>query len=224
MQRSVGESGLSLAGDKVQPKLLPPFMNTCEARDNALTDEQLIAQVVQHNENALEELHRRHCSLLRPIIMRITNDHMETEDVMQDVFLQLWNQGEKFSADKGHLKAWLITLARRRALDHVRQRSAYQRATHRYEEQAKQEEQQPSAVPSSVDDEVRHHELQCLLENIIDTQLPTDQGEVVRLTFLQGLSQRQIAAQLALPLGTVKTRIELGMRKLSRSNLLKQAA
>jgi len=199
-------------------------MNILTNQEQMLSDEDLIARVVRQDEAALEQLHRRHSPLLRPIIMRITNDHMETEDVMQDVFLQLWNQGSKFSAEKGHLKAWLITLARRRALDHVRQRSAYQRATHRYEEQAKQNEPAPTSAPSAVDEEVRHHELQSLLENIIQSQLPTDQGEVVRLTFLQGLSQRQIAARLALPLGTVKTRIELGMRKLSRSNLLRNAA
>ena len=189
-----------------------------------ISDEELIANVVARCESSLETLYRRHGSLLRTVIMRITNDHMETEDVLQDVMLQLWNQGHKFSAEKGNLKAWIVTLARRRALDHVRQRSAYQRATGRYEIEVHEQEVIAAGNPSSVDGDVHHHELQSLLENIIDTQLPVDQGEVVRLTYLQGLSQRQIAAQLSLPLGTVKTRIELGMRKLSRSNMIKQAA
>lgn len=66
--------------------------------------------------------------------------------------------------------------------------------------------------------------MEALLDGLIRSNLPEEQGEAVRLSFFQGLSQRQIAARLCLPLGTVKTRIELGVRKLSRSTLFGQAA
>ena len=189
----------------------------------SISDDELIAQVVNRSEEALEELYRRHHSILRTIIMRVMNNEVECDDVLQDVFIQLWDQAAKYSPEKGNLKAWLITLARRRSLDRLRKKAAYQKATSRFELEIK-----PPVTAwtdsSAVDDEVRHNELHKLLEGLIDSHLPKEQGEAVRLTYFQGLSQRQIAARLSLPLGTVKTRIELGMRKLSRSALIAQAA
>jgi RNA polymerase sigma-70 factor (ECF subfamily) len=189
----------------------------------SLSDEDLIAEVVDRSEKAFEELCRRHLPLLRTVIRRIMYTEADCDDVLQDVYLQVWNQAHKFSSEKGNLKAWLVTLARRRALDRVRQRTAYQAATSRFEAEAQSVMSSVSEF-SAVDDEVQHHELHVLLEDMIETQLPKEQGDAVRLTYFKGLSQRQIAAHLSLPLGTVKTRIELGMRKLSHSRLLRKAA
>lgn len=188
----------------------------------SLQDCELVAQVVNQVEPALEELYRRHSPLLRNVIMRIMSNDAEIDDVLQDVFLQVWQQAANFSTEKGSFKAWLITLARRRSLDRVRQRSAYQRATNRFELEVVAPAED-MAETSTVDQEVQHNEMHELLEKLIETNLPVEQGEAVRLSFFQGLSQRQIAAHLSLPLGTVKTRIELGVRKLSRSSVFTQS-
>jgi RNA polymerase sigma-70 factor (ECF subfamily) len=179
-------------------------------------------QVVQRSEHALEVLYARHSPLLRSVAMRILSNYAEVDDVLQDVFIHLWGRSEDYSAEKGQLLGWLVTITRRRALDRVRQRSAYQNATNRYEEKCKHAIGQPTSA-CIVDKEVQQHELHELVMHSIEG-LPPQQGEVVQLTFFKGLSQREIAARLSLPLGTVKTRIELGMRKLSRSLAVQKAA
>lgn len=187
-----------------------------------LDDETLMALITEEqSQKALEVLYHRHRPVLRGVIGRVVGVDADVDDVLQDVFLQVWRQSDTFSPQKGQLLGWLITIARRRALDRVRQLSSYQRATNRYEESIKPEVQQ--AADSTVEREVRHHELSEVFDELI-AGLPKEQGMAVRLTFYNGLSQREIASKLSLPLGTVKTRIELAVRKLGRSNLCREAA
>jgi RNA polymerase sigma-70 factor (ECF subfamily) len=181
-----------------------------------------MTQVVHRSEYALEVIYQRHSPLLRSVAMRILSNYAEVDDVLQDVFIHLWDRSTDYSSEKGQLLGWLVTITRRRALDRVRQRSAYQNATNRYEEKCKHAMGQASSA-CVVDKEVQQHELHDLVMHSIEN-LPPNQGEVVQLTFFKGLSQREIAAHLALPLGTVKTRIELGMRKLSRSLAVQKVA
>lgn len=187
------------------------------------TDLDLIRAVSENrSQQALETLYRRHRPLLQSVIGRVMNSESDVDDVLQDVFIQVWNQASAYSSEKGHLLGWLITLARRRALDRVRQMCAYRNATVRYENSV--EPPRPGSLGTcTVDKEVQHHELQERMSTLMH-RLPEAQRQVVRLTFYQGLSQREIAAHLSVPLGTIKTRIELGMRKLGRSLLAEQAA
>jgi RNA polymerase sigma-70 factor (ECF subfamily) len=125
------------------------------------------------------------------------------------VFLQLWDHADRFIPEKG-LHGFLVTLARRRALDRLRRRLAYRRATERFE----------TELEAEYCDEVRVHgfqppnsDLRDLLNGVIGT-LPTPQQEVVHLAFFEGLSQREIAARKSIALGTVKTRLQLAQKKL----------
>ncbi len=189
----------------------------------ALTDEELMDRIVAgESQRALEELYRRHRGVLRGVITRVLGVEADSDDVLQDVFIQVWKHAGTFSSHKGKLLGWLITIARRRALDRVRQLSAYQRATSRYEAASRPEVHRLEST-SVVDQEVRQNELQDVLNRLIQ-DLPKEQGVAVRLTFFKGLSQREIAARLSLPLGTVKTRIELAVRKLGRSYICQEAA
>ena len=198
------------------------ILSPCPSLTSA-SDVELITAISQdRSQRALEELYRRYRSMLRSVINRVMNTDADTDDVLQDVFIQVWNQAESYSSEKGHLLGWLITLARRRALDRVRQMCAYKNATDRYEKSV--EPTKPGFQESSiVDREVWKHELQQRMNQLIH-KLPEAQRQAVRLTFYQGLSQREIAAHLSVPLGTIKTRIELGMRKLGRSLAAAQAA
>ncbi|HSJ04790.1 MAG TPA: sigma-70 family RNA polymerase sigma factor [Verrucomicrobium sp.] len=200
-----------------------PFPTTLSENLSQLSDEELMGKIVEgQSQKALEELYRRHRGVLRGVITRVLGVDADADDVLQDVFIQVWKHASTFSSHKGKLLGWLITIARRRALDRVRQLSAYQRATNRYELAFRPEVHRLEAT-SVVDQEVRHNELQSMLDRLIQ-ELPKEQGVAVRLTFFKGLSQREIAARLSLPLGTVKTRIELAVRKLGRSYICQEAA
>lgn len=148
--------------------------------------------------------------------MRIIHDDAEAEDILQDVFVQVWNQGHQFSADKGRVLGWLIILARRRTVDRLRKRGAYQRASDRYEEEYKHHPAEDAEENRIVDREVCSNDLRALMCRLM-AKLPPNQEEVIKLTFFEDLSQREIAEHLHMPLGTVKTRIELGLRKLGNA-------
>jgi RNA polymerase sigma-70 factor (ECF subfamily) len=188
-----------------------------------LSDTELMTQITQGSEHALEVLCGRHKPLLRSVAARVLNNDFDVEDTVQDVLLHLWNRAGDYSSDKGQPLGWLVTITRRRALDRVRQRTAYQNATSRFEENAKQELGQSGLAACCVDDEVEQHEVRERVSHSLSA-LPLAQSEVVQMAYLQGMSQREIAAKLALPLGTVKTRIELGVRKLERSLTTLKAA
>lgn len=207
------------------PQLAPaaPRLPIRASSDTAVgSDNELAMQITAGSESALAVLIARHSAVLRSVIYRVVNSSAESDEVLQDVFIHFWNHAGAYSGEKGKLLGWLITIARRRSVDRVRQRSAYQRATTRFEESSRHvvQLQRSSWI---VDREVRNHELQAIVNRYLQL-LPTQQSEVLSLSFLKGLTQREIAAHLSLPLGTIKTRLELGVRKLSRSQLFQQAA
>jgi RNA polymerase sigma-70 factor, ECF subfamily len=173
------------------------------------TDVELMDDLVHGNADAMEAIYQRYQSTLRAVIHSVLHEEGETDDVLHDVFLQLWNHADRFIAEKG-LHGFLVTLARRRALDRLRRRMAYRRATDRFETQMKVEFQ----------DNVRGYptkphnaDLAELLRRTIRV-LPEPQQEVVRLTFFEGMSQREIASRRSIALGTVKTRLQLALKKL----------
>jgi RNA polymerase sigma-70 factor, ECF subfamily len=180
-----------------------------EMNAERLTDVELMEAVVHRDPDAMAAIYNRYESMLRAVISRILQDGGETDDVLQDVFIQLWNRADRFLAEKG-LQGFLVTVARRRAVDRLRRRLAYRRATDRLETEMMAEfsdEMQRSQVKPTTFD------LSELLSTMI-LLLPEAQQEVVQLTFFNGLSQRQIAEQKSIALGTVKTRLQLARKKL----------
>ncbi len=166
---------------------------------------------IQAGDNtALETLFHRYQGLLKSAVRRIINDDVSAQDVVQDCLLEMWRHAATYSSAKGVPLAWMLTLARRRAIDHVRRSQAYGRACTRYEDEA-------NSLPVShdvVDGEQKD------LGNILSAHLkllPEPQQRVISLAFLQGMSQREVAHATQLPLGTVKTRLDLGLKKLRRS-------
>jgi len=170
-----------------------------------------MSYLVQNDPRALQVLHDRYHAMLKSIIIAVIHDETEADDVLQEVFIQLWTHAANYSAAKGKAAGWLITLARRRAIDRLRQRHAYQMATERLENSCKPSN--PHEV-ASADNDIDNVDLRNYLNSLLQT-LPVPQKEVVILAYIHGMSQRQIAVAMRLPLGTVKTRLELGMRKLA---------
>lgn len=182
------------------------------AQGITVTDEELMDRLTKNDHDALGDLYQRYHVLLRTIIMRVIHNPAEAEDVLQEVYVEIWKRADTYSAEKGKPLGWLITLARRRAIDRVRHLTAYQGATARYETECKHlnalDENQQAEHPASRED------LRVYLVTLLE-RLPQNQREVVEKAYFDGWSQRQIAANMHIPLGTVKTRIELGLRKLS---------
>lgn len=184
------------------------------------TDAQLLAQVSTGNEKALETLAQRHTALLRTVISRVVTNDADVDEVLQDVMVEIWKHAGHYSAEKGQALGWIVTLARRRAIDRVRRKQSYTRAKDRYEEELKTEIEEIDE--KSADANVSSKELQQIFARVLE-ELPEAQREALVFNVYKGLSQREIAATTGIPLGTIKTRLELAFRKV-RSAILSQGS
>jgi len=183
-----------------------------ENRPEDSTDEQLMAAVQHGIPQALDELYRRHSATLRAVIVRVLHNEHSAEDLLQEVFLEVWRLANRYSQDKGKALGWMITLARRRAIDRLRREQAYFRVEERFQRET---EQQPEAwTHSGLDEDVESADMRSIIARIMET-LPPAQKDAVVLAFYKGMSQREIASHTKIPLGTIKTRLELGVRKIA---------
>jgi RNA polymerase sigma-70 factor (ECF subfamily) len=174
------------------------------------SDDQLMKAVANGEGDALKRIYKRYQSLLRAVILNVIQDESEVDDVLHDVLLQVWELGDRYNPNEKGLHGLLVTLARRRALDRLRRRAAYRRAT----ENLKTDGDNPLTLETtSTLNEIELHDLSKLLSRAI-RELPEAQQEVIDLAFFKGMSQREIAAKRRLSLGTVKTRLHLAQRKL----------
>ena len=174
------------------------------------SDDQLMKAVANGEGDALKRIYKRYESLLRTVILNVIHDESEVEDVLHDVLLQVWEHGHRYNPNEKGLRGLLVTLAQRRALDRLRRRAAYRRAT----ENLKTETDNPLTFETaSTLNEVELHDLSKLLNRVI-RELPEAQQEVIDLAFFKGMTQREIAAKRRISLGTVKTRLHLAQRKL----------
>ncbi|HET6408997.1 MAG TPA: sigma-70 family RNA polymerase sigma factor [Chthoniobacteraceae bacterium] len=180
------------------------------------SDEQLMERIKARDEQALSNLYRRHQPLLRTVIGRVLNNDWDVDDLLQEVFLEIWRQAEHYCEEKGKALGWVVTLARRRAIDRVRKKQAYSRAQERYRVELERDPESFSG--NDVDSEAATSEAHTIFQQVM-SNLPTAQREALYLSFYRGLSQREIAASTGIPLGTIKTRLELAIRKV-RSSIL----
>lgn len=177
------------------------------------TDEELMQDITDRKPQALRALYRRHGERLRSVVCKVVHEPADTDDVLQDILLQIWKEARHYSAKAGRPLGWLVTLARRRAIDRLRRGQAYARAKERFTDQMP--EPSPVMAHRRSNDEYAQSDMRRFLERHIRA-LPSFQGEAVRLAFFNGLSHREIAAATRTPLGTVKTRLELGLQKLTQ--------
>ena len=176
-------------------------------------DETLLKRISRHQQSALKEFYGRHHTMLRNVVDTFTHEGAETDDVLQEVFLQIWKEANHYSPKVGKPLGWVVTIARRRAIDRLRRRQAYGRARERYGDQLKFQPQLPrgAAEKSFVNRDLRR-----FLRTKMNA-LPSFQRQAIDLAFFQGLSHREISNVTRAPLGTVKTRLELGLQKLTQS-------
>jgi RNA polymerase sigma-70 factor, ECF subfamily len=176
--------------------------------DDRVGDVAALTRMAQGDGDALAELYDRHARPVYSLALRILRDVRDAEDVVQEVFAQAWRQASRYSASRGVVAAWLLTLARSRAIDRLRARRARpeglsdeRAATHLIDARPPIDWQllsaeQAARVRAALDD------------------LPVLQRVAIELAYFEGLTHVEIADRLEQPLGTVKTRIRLALGKL----------
>lgn len=175
------------------------------------TDEQLMNRIKQGDEAALATLHRRHAGLLHTVGHRVINNESDVDDLVQEVFLQVWRQAEHYREENGKALGWIVTLTRRRAIDKLRKKQAYQRASDRLRLETAGTD--AMASDRGADHEAADADRAQIFHRVL-ASLPEGQRQALDLAFYRGMSQREIASKTGLPLGTIKTRLELALRKV----------
>lgn len=177
----------------------------------SLSDADLIGRAAEGDARALEVLYDRYSRVVFSFGLRIVGDPQLAEELLQEVFFRAWQQGGSFRSSKGSFITWLLSITHNMAIDEVRKRRRRPQ---------KADSEDPEAALAAVADTGVGVEDEVWLGALRDTiagamaSLPPAQREAIELAYFRGLTQREIAERLGEPLGTIKTRMRLGMQKL----------
>ena len=171
-----------------------------------LPDVELLHAVARGDEAALARLYDSYRVILFGLLVRILNSREEAEDVLQDVFIQIWRRAKDFDEKRGRPFTWLVTLTRSRGIDRLRQLGARQRLAVSAEHDRSEE------ASDALSDTIKVAQKEIVKSAL--AQLPEEQRNTLVLAYFEGLTQSEIASRLGAPLGTVKTRMRSGLIKL----------
>ena len=176
-----------------------------------LADEELMRRLFHRDKLAFEALFDRYGDLVYSTALRVLRDAHLAQDISQEIFVRIWRKPESYVAERGRFLTWLISVTRNRAVDEIRSRGRRQRY-----ETASPEEQERELPAGEANDPALNAQLaeQAHVVRAALAELPPEQRKVIELAYFGGLTQQEIADRLSQPLGTVKTRIRLGMQKL----------
>lgn len=170
-------------------------------------DRPLIARVESRDAEALGALYDRHSARLLGLSQRILGDTGEAEEVLQELFLWVWRSAASFDPSRGSVLAWLLVATRSRSIDRLRARRPASYSAASLDEVAE------LAGSDDVEAASADREWESLCRRAV-AELPADQRSVLEMAYFQGLTQQEIAEKTKTPLGTVKTRVRLGLMKL----------
>ena len=190
---------------RYNPSLRVSSQSDMQHRDDTRTDIAILDRIVARDERAVAELYDRHNRLLYGLVLRILRDRGEAEEVLQEVFVLVWTRAETYNVALGSPAAWLVRIARNRAINRLRSNAVRLRAV----------EAAPVPVGGGDNPEVRaaESEQQRVVKRALEV-LPPEQRILIEQAYYQGLTQSELAERFQLPLGTVKTRIRSGMMAL----------
>jgi len=190
---------------------------TPKQNDDVSSDAALVQQLLRRDVRAFEKLYDRHSRIVYGLVLRILQQASTAEEVVQDVFLQLWRNASQYQSSRGPFVPWLLTLARNRALDNLRLKSERQRRREDQTEELPQIAQTP-AYEQALDEKRRAEAVRSLMSS-----LSAPQKKAIEMAYFEGLSHSEIAEALHEPLGTVKSWIRNGLIRL-KEGLQAQAA
>ena len=177
------------------------------AREVRASDPALIARLVERDEAALAALYDRYAAMLLSVLNRILRDRQAAEEILQDIFFQLWRTASQFDASRGSLPAWLVVMARHRAISRLRGHNPA----------AGEALLDGTAVsPTNIESAAAQQQLIGRVRSALE-KLPKEQRAAVELAYFEGLTQSEIAGRTGDPLGTVKTRLRSAVETLKRT-------
>jgi len=165
----------------------------------------LIARIRAGDENAMAYVYDRYSGIVYAVALRVLGSTSSAEDVVQEVFLQLWRNPQAFDADRGKLAPWLAVIARNRSIDVLRKRPM--------EEDI---DELPVSTGVNLEDEAAERMAIAKIRGVL-AQLPQDQRRLLEMAFFEGMTHSEIAGKTGEPLGTVKTRIRSGLQALRKA-------
>lgn len=177
-----------------------------EAMDLSLEDEAIMLSIAQGQQTALAELYERYSPLLMGVGYQILKSHSDAEDLLHDVFIEVWNRAKNYDSSRGKVKSWLVLITRSRAIDRIRTLAVAKNAGMVCLDASGFE------TPSLDNDPDMPME-QSVVQNAVSA-LPESQRTVLYLNYYEGLSCQQIANRLGDPLGTVKSRLRAAVKCL----------
>jgi RNA polymerase sigma-70 factor (ECF subfamily) len=165
----------------------------------------MLTRIGQRDESAMEEIFRRYSGPVYSVALRVLRDSGQAEDILQEVFLQLWRKPAAFVQNRGSLGAWLVVIARNRAIDVLRRR--------------KPSDSVDDVVLASTVNVADEAERNTMMEKVrrVIADLPVEQRKSLELAYFEGLSHTEIASRTGDPLGTVKTRIRQALISLRKA-------
>ena len=190
------------------PSLLTSRKEQQEVR--LLDDQALVAAIARQEQEAFERLYDRYYTMVYHLARKIVNDSDRAEEVMYDVFWQIWREAERYDGQRGSVGAWVTTLARSRAIDALRVRKIQPSTTSDTDLAAHYMLVDPTPNP----EERTSLEQRASVVRAVIGSLPTEQRAALELAFFGGLSHSEIAERLHEPIGTIKTRIRTAMLRL----------
>ena len=178
------------------------------SNEERLADQAALARMARGDQSALAELYDRHARLVFSLALRILQNRADAEDIVQEVFMQVWVQASRYDTARGAVAAWMLTMTRSRAIDKLRSRSV------------RPETASEARVVEDMPDEAAQQDLQLLSAEQVEilkgalNELPVAQRVALELAYYEGLTHVEIAERLSEPLGTVKTRIRQAVIRL----------
>lgn len=178
-----------------------------EGADTAQTFESLLELVAGGDQQAFSELYDRTAPRVLGLVKRVLIDHAQSEEVAQEVFLEIWRTATKFESTRGNAMSWMLTMAHRRAIDRVRS----SQAGHDRDERIGKRDIEPDydQVSETVEIRIEHERVKRAMD-----KLTAFQREAISLAYYGGYSHTEVAGLLSIPVGTVKTRLRDGMIRL----------
>jgi RNA polymerase sigma-70 factor (ECF subfamily) len=168
------------------------------------SDAALVNRIVQRDETALEALYDRYAGMLSAVLNRILRDAQSAEEILQDIFYQLWHKAADFDATRGSLPGWLMVIARNRAISRLR---------HRNPAAGEELHENTAALPFNIESALSQQQQMDRVKLAL-AKLPAQQRAAVELAYFEGLTHTEIAERTGDPLGTVKTRLRSALETL----------